>query len=126
LNILKYLKSIGKPIINGVKDSIKNPSENPSRAKTVASSEKVQLPQDRNQQKRTENGNSTHIIASQFTEDNLLLKPVNNKYRTYIIKASKNHGFAPQALTAFMEAEAAKKSTGEWNEKSYNKKSKAA
>lgn len=125
-NILKYLKSIGKPIIDGVKGGINDISENTGKAKTVASSEKLQMPQDRNEQKRTENGNSTHVIAFQFTEDNLLLKPINNKYRAYIMNASKKHGFAPQALTAFIEAEAAKKSTGEWNEKSYNKKSKAA
>lgn len=126
LSILKHLKSIGKPIIDGVKEGVNNISEDLGKAKTVASSEKVQMPQDRNEQKRTENGNSTHVIVSQFTEDNLLLKPINNKYRAYIISASKKHGFAPQALTAFIEAEAAKKNTGEWNEKSYNKKSKAA
>lgn len=91
---------------------VNNISQGPSKAKTVTSSEKFQMPHDRNEQKRTENGNSTHVIASQFTEDNLLLKPINNKYRAYIISASKKHGFAPEALTTFIEAEAAKKIQG--------------
>ena len=61
------------------------------------------LPEEKIEQKRTDNGNSTHIIAAQFTEDNFLLKPVNNKYRAYIVNAAKRHGFTPHSLAAVIE-----------------------
>ncbi|MFH4233330.1 transglycosylase, partial [Acinetobacter baumannii] len=87
----------------------------------------LKIPEEKIEQKRTDNGNSTHIIAAQFTEDNFLLKPVNNKYRAYIVNAAKRHGFTPHSLAAVIEAEAAKiKKTGEWNTNSKANSSTAA
>ncbi|SPL72573.1 hypothetical protein KPC_3751 [Acinetobacter stercoris] len=70
-------------------------------------------------------GMNSFYATKPFTEDNFLLNPVNNKYRAYIIGTAKKHGFAPHALAAFINAEAAKKKGGEWDEKSYNQGSKA-
>lgn len=122
-DILNNLRRLGKPVIDGVGevvDLLGNP-------KLSTQKTNVQLPEEKKEQKRTENGNSTHIIASQFTEDNFLLKPVNNKYRPYIISVAKRHGFTPHALAAVIEAEAAKiKKTGEWDINSKANSSTAA
>ena len=116
-SIINDLKKIGKPIVNGVGDLIGVNNTN----------EGIKIPNERIEQKRTDNGNSTHIVAAQFTEDNFLLKPVNNKFRLYIIGAAKRHGFTPQALAAVIDAEAAKiKKTGEWDVNSKANSSSAA
>lgn len=120
-SILGELKKKGQHVVDGV-GSILNSKDSNTGKKSASN---LVIPPEQKEQKRTDSGSNTHIVVSQFTEDNLLLKPVNNKYRAFIVSAAKRHGFVPQSLTAFMEAEAAKLKTGEWNEKSYNKKSKA-
>lgn len=113
--IKNNLKRVGKPIVDGVSSVIESLSstKNPHQPQRTSSKEKNQLPEERQEQKRTDAGNSTHIIAAQFTEDNFLLKPVNNKYRAYIVSAAKRHGFTPHSLAAVIDAEAAKiKKTG--------------
>ncbi|HFF4603123.1 M23 family metallopeptidase, partial [Acinetobacter baumannii] len=118
--IMSNLKKVGKPIVESIsttsnKDELKNKQP------------PLKIPEEKIEQKRTDNGNSTHIIAAQFTEDNFLLKPVNNKYRAYIVNAAKRHGFTPHSLAAVIEAEAAKiKKTGEWNTNSKANSSTAA
>lgn len=117
------LKKIGKPIVDAASSVLTNDSK---YAKSTPK-DQVKIPEERKEQKRTDQGNSTHIIASQFTEDNFLLKPVNNKYRKYIVNAAKRHGFTPHALAAFIDAEAAKiRKTGEWNVNSKANSSSAA
>ncbi|WP_180170603.1 peptidoglycan DD-metalloendopeptidase family protein [Acinetobacter sp. YH12027] len=116
-SIIKDLKKMGKPIVDDLGDliGINNTKED------------IRIPSERIEQKRTDNGNSTHIVAAQFTEDNFLLKPINNKYRSYIISAAKRHGFTPHALAAVIDAEAAKlKKTGEWDVNSRANSSSAA
>lgn len=121
--ILKDLKRLGKPVIDGVGE-ILNQAGN---YKPNSKKNDLPIPDEKEEQKRTDKGNSTHIIASQFTEDNFLLKPVNNKYRAYIVSAAKRHGFSPHALAAVIDAEAAKiKTTGEWNVNSKANSSTAA
>lgn len=121
--ILKDLKTLGKPVIDGVGEIL-------NQAGTYKPNSKkndLPIPDEKKEQKRTDKGNSTHIIASQFTEDNFLLKPVNNKYRAYIVSVAKRHGFSPHALAAVIDAEAAKiKTTGEWNVNSKANSSTAA
>jgi murein DD-endopeptidase MepM/ murein hydrolase activator NlpD len=127
--IKNNLKRAGKPIIDGVSSALESLSstKKPHQPQRVASKEKNQLPEERQEQKRTDAGNSTHIIAAQFTEDNFLLKPVNNKYRAYIVSAAKRHGFTAHSLAAVIDAEAAKiKKTGEWNVNSKADSSSAA
>ncbi|KYQ83521.1 peptidase M23 [Acinetobacter sp. NRRL B-65365] len=127
--IKNSLKRVGKPIVDGVSSVLESLSttKNPHQPQRVASKEKNQLPEERQEQKRTDAGNSTHIIAAQFTEDNFLLKPVNNKYRAYIVSAAKRHGFTAHSLAAVIDAEAAKiKKTGEWNVNSKANSSSAA
>ncbi|WP_288364868.1 peptidoglycan DD-metalloendopeptidase family protein [uncultured Acinetobacter sp.] len=127
--IKNNLKRVGKPIVDGVSSVVESLSSkrNPHQPQIVSSKEKKQLPEERQEQKRTDAGNSTHIIAAQFTEDNFLLKPVNNKYRAYIISAAKRHGFTAHSLAAVIDAEAAKvKKTGEWNVNSKANSSSAA
>jgi len=121
--ILNDLKKLGKPVIDGIGEVLGS-SGVPS---TNTQKNKAPIPEEKKEQKRTDNGNSTHIVASQFTEDNFLLKPVNNKYRAYIISAAKRHGFTPHALAAVIDAEAAKiRKTGEWNVNSKADSSSAA
>lgn len=86
-----------------------------------------------NQTMRTDGGEHTHVVAVQFTEDNLLLAPENNKYRKYIVDAAKRNGFSPQGLAALINAEAAKlpnkdkkKPAVEWNPKSKASSSSAS
>lgn len=121
--ILKDLKILGKPVLDGVGEILTQVGN----YKQNAQKNDLSIPDEKKEQKRTDNGNSTHIIASQFTEDNFLLKPVNNKYRAYIISVAKRHGFSPHALAAVIDAEAAKiKKTGEWNVNSKANSSTAA
>src|SRR5690606_38607086 len=112
--IKKSLKNLAKPLVKGGSE----------KADTSQSS--IILPEPINDQKRTDSGNSTHIIASQFTEENFILNTVNNKYRKFVIDASKRHGFTPHSLAALIHAEAAKKSNGEWDSKSFNASTNAA
>ena len=79
----KSLKNLADPIVKGINEKID--TSQPS----------IILPEPVNSQKRTDSGNSTHIIASQFTEENFILNTVNNKYRKFVIDASKRHGFTP-------------------------------
>nr|WP_257229814.1 hypothetical protein [Acinetobacter sp. YH12041] len=65
--IKKSLKNLADPIEKGVNEKID--TSQPS----------IILPKPVNSQKRTDLGNSTHIIASQFTEENFILNTVNNK-----------------------------------------------
>ncbi|ENV32563.1 peptidoglycan DD-metalloendopeptidase family protein [Acinetobacter gerneri] len=120
--IKRDLQAIGKPILDGIGSVFDSGSK---KINTTSKKDVPQMPDQKNEQRRTDAGNSTHIVATQFTEDNFLLNPVNTKYRAYIISAAKRHGFAPQALAALINAEAARKKGGEWNEKSYNNGSKA-
>ncbi|WP_089606208.1 peptidoglycan DD-metalloendopeptidase family protein [Acinetobacter piscicola] len=121
-SILNDLKVEGRLFLEGIGGALGS-SNSPSKANKVL----TQVPSEKKEQKRTDNGNSTHIIASQFTEDNFLLKPVNNKYRRHIISAAKRHGFTPHALAAVIDAEAAKiRKTGEWNVNSKADSSSAA
>lgn len=108
--IKNSLERVGKPIVDGAFSVLESLSttKNPHQPQRVASKEKNQLPEERQEQKRTDAGNSTHIIAAQFTEDNFLLKPLNNKYRAYIVSAAKRHGFTAHSLAAVIDAEAAK------------------
>ncbi|WP_336165538.1 peptidoglycan DD-metalloendopeptidase family protein [Acinetobacter ursingii] len=127
--IKNNLKRVGKPIVDGVSSVLESLSstKTPHQPHRVTSKEKNQLPEERQEQKRTDAGNSTHIIAAQFTEDNFLLKPLNNKYRAYIVSAAKRHGFTAHSLAAVIDAEAAKiKKTGEWNVNSKADSSSAA
>lgn len=112
--IKKSLKNLADPIEKGVNEKID--TSQPS----------IILPKPVNSQKRTDLGNSTHIIASQFTEESFILNTVNNKYRKFVIDASKRHGFTPHSLAALIHAEAAKKSNGEWDSKSFNTTTNAA
>nr|WP_174505766.1 peptidoglycan DD-metalloendopeptidase family protein [Acinetobacter sp. Marseille-Q1620] len=123
--IKRTLKAVGKPILDGIGSVFDNEVKKVNTGNTNSKDNNIETPPEKNEQKRTDSGNSTHIVALQFTEDNFLLNPVNNKYRAYIIGAAKKHGFAPHALAAFINAEAAKKKGGEWDEKSYNQGSKA-
>ena len=111
--IKKSLKNLAEPIIRG------GDEQNTSQSSII-------LPEPRNDQKRTDLGNSTHIIASQFTEENFILNTVNNKYRKFVIDASRRHGFTPHSLAALIHAEAAKKSNGEWDPESFNASTNAA
>lgn len=127
--IKKNLKKVGKPIVDGVSSVLESMSntESTHQLPKVPPKETSKLPEERQEQKRTDTGNSTHIIAVQFTEDNFLLKPVNNKYRAYIVSVAKRHGFTPHSLAAVIDAEAAKiKKTGEWNVNSKANSSSAA
>lgn len=118
--ILSDLKKIGKPVVDGIGDFLGSSSINYEK-------NKVPIPEEKKEQIRTDKGNSTHVIASQFTEDNFLLKPINNKYRPYIVSAAKRHGFTPHSLAAVIDAEAAKiKKTGEWDVNSKASSSSAA
>ncbi|KMJ54346.1 hypothetical protein ACG97_03045 [Vogesella sp. EB] len=65
---------------------------------------------------RLEDGKPVQVIAPIFTSENLLLAPVNEKYRKCIIETAKKYGLSPQALAAFMQVEAAKNRKGEWLE----------
>lgn len=78
-----------------------------------------------NQTIRTDGGDPTHVVAVQFTEDNLLLSKENIIYKQYIIAAANLNGFTPQGMAALINAEAAKLKNGEWNPKSYNSDSNA-
>ena len=126
--IKNNLKRSGKPIIDGISSVLESMSNTKNRPpQNAESKEKNKLPEEIQEQKRTNAGNSTHIIAAQFTEDNFLLKTVNNKYRAYIVNAAKRHSFTPHALAAVIDAEAAKiKKTGEWDINSKANSSSAA
>jgi len=107
-----------------------------STASTPSAKQKSTLPSEPskaeiksiNQTMRTDNGDHTHVVAVQFTEDNLLLSDGNLPFRPYIIAAAKAHGLAPQALAALINAEAAKLGkvpNQYWNAKSKNHKTSA-
>ena len=113
--IKQSLKNLADPVIMGGSKKIDELHTN-----------KSSLPEPRSDQKRTDSGNSTHIIASQFTEENFILSSVNNKYRKFVIEASKRHNFTPHSLAALIHAEAAKKSNGEWDPESFNASTNAA
>lgn len=117
-DIVRVLKVIGKPILEGEKTQ---PIQRSAEKGKIPN-----IPSARNEQKRTDAGNSTHILAVQFTEDNFLLSPENNKYRAYIINTAKRHDFTPHALAALINAEAAKNKNGEWNTNSQANSSTAA
>jgi murein DD-endopeptidase MepM/ murein hydrolase activator NlpD len=77
---------------------------------------------------RTDGGNHTHVVAVQFTEDNLFLSNGNLLFRAYIINAAIAHGFAPQALAALVDAEASKigkKPNQHWNPNSQSSSTSA-
>jgi len=121
--ILSELKKIGKPVVDGIGDLLGSSSISSIKSEK----NNVAIPEEKKEQIRTDKGNSTHVIASQFTEDNFLLKPINNKYRSYIVSAAKRHGFTPHSLAAVIDAEAAKiKKTGEWDVNSKASSSSAA
>lgn len=98
-------------------------------AQPVLGAPKVKTPPPVNEQKRTDQGNSTHVVAVHFSEDNFIIIPENEKYRGYIFAAAKRHNLTPHSLAALINAEAAKISktvpgrqkkvqTEEWNPKS--------
>ncbi|SDB82929.1 LysM peptidoglycan-binding domain-containing M23 family metallopeptidase [Acinetobacter boissieri] len=80
---------------------------------------KIATPSPVNEQKRTDQGNSTHVVAVHFSEGNFIIIPENEKYRGYIFAAAKRHNLTPHSLAALINAEAAKlNDRGEWNPKS--------
>ncbi|MBF7693313.1 peptidoglycan DD-metalloendopeptidase family protein [Acinetobacter pollinis] len=90
-----------------------------SPAQPMLGAPKVKTPPPVNEQKRTDHGNSTHVVAVHFSEDNFIIIPENEKYRGYIFAAAKRHNLTPHSLAALINAEAAKlNDRGEWNPKS--------
>lgn len=98
-------------------------------AKPLLDAPKVKTPPPVNEQKRTDQGNSTHVVAVHFSEGNFIIIPENEKYRGYIFAAAKRHNLTPHSLAALINAEAARISktvpgrqkkvqTEEWNPKS--------
>lgn len=67
---------------------------------------------------RVEAGTPYQVAAPVFTEGNLLLTPVNEKYRKLILVSAKRHGLTPYALAALLDAEASKTKNGGWVEQS--------
>lgn len=88
-------------------------------AKPALDAPKVKTPPPVNEQKRTDQGNSTHVVAVHFSEGNFIIIPENEKYKGYIFAAAKRHNLTPHSLAALINAEAAKlNDIGEWNPKS--------
>lgn len=105
-DILSDLKKIGQPVLDGLGKVLGGAEENVKNK---------DIPKAIDQQVRTDEGNKTHVVSFQFTEDNFLLTPINNVYRAHIITSAKKYGLTPHALAALINAEAAKTKQGQWN-----------
>lgn len=79
-----------------------------------------------NKQTRIDDGIPVQVCAGIFTEENLFLAPVNEKYRKLIIASAKRYGFTPQVLAALINTEAAQGKDGEWLSDSVNKATDAS
>lgn len=118
-DILSDLKKMGQPVLDGLGKVLDGARDN----KNVKNKD---IPKATDQQMRTDNGNKTHVVSFQFTEDNFLLTPINNVYRSYIIASAKKYGLTPHALAALINAEAAKTKDGQWNANSKAQSTTAA
>ncbi|SPL72674.1 hypothetical protein KPC_3852 [Acinetobacter stercoris] len=66
--IKRTLKAVGKPILDRIGSVFDNEVKKVNTGNTNSKDNNIETPPEKNEQKRTDSGNSTHIVALQFTE----------------------------------------------------------
>lgn len=117
-NLQHEVKLPNKNVHIAPKRSISKLSGEGVASKTPISA--AEIPTPINKQTRLEGGTPVQVSAEIFTEENLFLAPVNEKYRKLIIASAKHYEFTPQVLAALINTEAAQGKDGEWLADSVN------